>query len=549
MNTKIDNEDFSSISDLKYINDKDIQSISIDESYTNVTSLEIHNCPNLITISIIGVKLLERVAISFDSLNNSKISLNFINCKIDNFKITNTFLDYKIENCIIGEIQIDSCKGDYFNILSDDEEKDIKSLYLVFSEFSNIKLNKIKIESLKILDILYNDIKLIKSTFGDLMFSNLTGIVNNDPAFKFFNSEKSFSIEFKDVVVNSDFTISNFNKSVSKYFYRFKVDNLSLYCFGNISIIPYDYKVTDVLKIKFHIGLINCNHGLNISTTLKDRTQIDAHILYTTSCEGILKFGNINFKRVSLIGPNLKLLTSFDHCSFEEIAFRDFENKSTIKFTNSDRLEKLSIMNSELNDVIFRPLTASKIELNPDSFLGGMKIYGSDAINLDNTELLPVNKQEFYRQLKQAAKNSNNKFLELEYKAKEMEHYKPSSCGDKISHWVNSLSEHGTNWVKPLVYLVFWNIVIWLLLSYNLYSKHFDLAKKDDSVCSLIIDLSFGLWIVLNPVSRMSEFASYLDYDQPVHSFVPFLFFCSKLLNGILIYQMISAFRKWVGKD
>jgi hypothetical protein len=303
--------------------------------------------------------------------------------------------------------------------------------------------------------------------------------------------------------------------------------------------------------ISLKLKSVKFREGLLVASYLKnDKLIINTNILYSTECEGILKFRNLHFQSANLIGANLKFMTSFDQCAFGEISFLDFDNKSTVKFINSDVIEKLEISSSDLNDVIFRPLKANSLHIQPDSFLGGLKIYGSDAISFENTDLSPENKQEFYRQLKQAAKNSNNKFLELEYKAKEMEHYKPSGWGDYLSHWVNSLSDHGTNWVLPLVYLIFWNIVIWLLLSYNLYTSFFIIGlQKGYSLSEILLKLSFGFWIVLNPVSRMSEFSAFLEYNKPVHTLVPILFFASKIINGILIYQMISAFRKWVGKD
>jgi len=129
-----------------------------------------------------------------------------------------------------------------------------------------------------------------------------------------------------------------------------------------------------------------------------------------------------------------------------------------------------------------------------------------------------------------------------------MAHYKPSSWGDKRSLWINSLSDHGTNWLKPFCYILYWNIVIWLSLMPNLYSDYFSGKKGSEMTLSgSFIDLFFGLFVLLNPLSRMSDFSSYLEYSEKLNVVVPFLFFASKIINGILIYQMVSAFRKWVG--
>lgn len=561
MNTNTDNQDFSSILHLKYINDKDIQSIIIDESYTNIRTLQIENCPNLISINISNQYNFKRIEIIRWENRDLITSLTIRNSSVDVLHIFesksdwNSILDTKVNRFSI----ISSDFGNLNLGISDNaKENDLGSIFLDDCKFDTISVSKSIFDTISISNLRFKGLEFKAISCQSFKANQITG---QEDFINFISRNNQEEYIKNDIIIDKvkisfincnffeNFELFNFYNKEKNLNYEITFENVVLEKAGVIMPLSSHNDGTSY-GVSLNFMAIKFKRGLNVSSIVENQQKVVCTTnVFSTESEGVLNFGNINFKRASLFGANSKLNISFEHCSFDEIDVKDFDNKATVKFTNSQVIEKLNIKNSELNDVIFRPLNASSLHIHPDSFLGGMKIYGSDAINLDSTELSPENKQEFYRQLKQAAKNSNNKFLELEYKAKEMAHYKPSSWGDKRSHWVNSLSDHGTNWVKPVVYLVFWNLVIWLLITYNLYSKQFDIAKNDDSVCSLLVDLSFGLWIILNPISRMSEFASYLDYDQPVHSFVPFLFFASKIINGILIYQIISAFRKWVGKD
>lgn len=561
MNTNPDNQDFSSILHLKYINDKDIQSIIIDESYTNIRTLQIENCPNLISINISNQYNFKRIEIIRWENRDLITSLTIRNSSVDVLHIFesksdwNSILDTKVNRFSI----ISSDFGNLNLGISDNaKENDLGSIFLGDCKFDTISVSKSIFDTISISNLRFNGLEFkaiscqsfkANQIIGQEDFSNFIGRNNQEEYIKNDTIIDKVKIGFINCNFFENFELFNFYNKEKNLNYEITFENVVLEKAGVIMPLSSHNDGTSY-RVSLNFNSIIFKRGLNVSSIVENQQKvIFTTNIFSTDSEGVLNFGNINFKRASLFGANSKLNISFEHCSFDEIDVKDFDNKATVKFTNSQVIEKLSIKNSELNDVIFRPLNARSLQIHPDSFLGGMKIYGSEPINLDNTHLSSENKQEFYRQLKQAAKNSNNKFLELEYKAREMAHYKPRSY-DKITHWFNGLSDHGVNWLKPLIYIVYWNFVIWLILSYNLYTSYFVInLQKGYSLSEILLHLSFGLWIILNPVSRMSEFAAYLDYDQPVHSFVPFLFFSSKLLNGILIYQMISAFRKWVGKD
>ena len=534
----------------------DILEINITERDGIIDQLIIENCPNLVSISIDNANILCAVLENCNNIN----SISYISIKgsqIEDLQInsSNFMIDIKASNLNGFTITDSSCEYLRINDYDTKNESIFGSILIDFCTIKTISFLKSKVDDLTLSNLHFSRLEFTSLNCNHLKINQITGQDEFKNIFKFDFGDKrpkkiESTISFSNCTFFESFELNNFVNDQKDMNYKIEFSSVKLVKSGKL-IPQSSHNDGANFKVILVLIAVKFNEGLTVASYIEnEKIILNTNIIYSTECEGILKFRNLHFQSANLIGANLKLMTSFDQCAFGEISFLDFDNKSTVKFTNTHVIEKLDITNSDLNDVIFRPLKANSLHFQPDSFLGGMKIYGSDAINLEKTDLSPENKQEFYRQLKQAAKNSNNKFLELEYKAKEMAHYKPFGWGDKRSHWVNSLSDHGTNWVKPLLYIIFWNFVIWLLLSYNLYTSYFVISlQKGYSLSEILLKLSFGFWIVLNPVSRMSEFSAYLAYKQPIHYFVPFLFFGAKILNGVLIYQMISAFRKWVGKD
>jgi len=542
---------------LEFIN-SDTKQIRITEKDGIVNHLTIENCPNLVSIIVNNARVL---CAEILNCNNSE-SVSYFSIKesnIDDLQINNSSFMIEIKSSNFDGLTITDSSCEYLRI-NDYETKNesiFGSILIDFCKIKTISFLKSKVDGLTLSNLLFSSLEFSSLNCNHFSINQITG---QDEFHNIFNFDSSnveqiskkltSTIRFNNSTFFESFELNNFINNHKGLNYQIEFSSVILAKSGEL-IPQSSHNEGNNFEISLELIAVKFREGLTVASYVENEKLIlNTTIIYSTESEGILRFGNLNINCANFIGANLNLMTSFDQCTFDEINFRDFDNKSTVKFTNSGEIEKLIITNSELNDVIFRPLKANSIQVKPDSFLGGLKLYGSDAINLDSTDLSPENKQEFYRQLKQAAKNSNNKFLELDYKAKEIAHYKPSSWGDKRSLWVNSLSDHGTNWIKPLVYIIFWNIVIWLLISYNLYTDFLVIAlQKGYNLFQILVKLSFGFWIVLNPVSRMSEFSAYMLYKQPVHYFVPFLFFSAKIINGILIYQMISAFRKWVGKD
>lgn len=520
--------------ELVLINNKSIQNINLSAFQLN--RIIIKNCKNLKTIAI---RDQENLIVELYSCNNV-ISVVLANCKVSTLtisysKITRIELLY-LE--ISQYLHLDKVTNERLEIRQSKKHQ--------YDFIRNITLTNCTLDSIYILNIKSDQIYFSDSVFTYISLNEITAETIDFDHVSIIAAKRALvGIRFFKVLCLSYFTLRIVDHIYSSKV-KFIFDDLKLN--GETTFVLCDSK--DV-KSEYQIILnkVSAFGGITFSSDNWYKL-ITGKINFFPNDEGYIIFNSLNFDKLTISGFNTRASLNTLNSDIHHMFFENFNNKGVVKIINSEVFDTLEVVNSDIDNVVIRPLIVKNLKLSQGSFLGGMKVDGSNALSLENTELSSETKQEYYRQLKQAAKTSNNKFLELEYKAKEMQHYKPSGKAEWFSHWINSLSNHGTDWGRPLIYILFWNLVIWLLISYKLYTSYFVISlQKGYSLAEILVKLSFGIWIILNPVSRMSEFTAYLEYKPPVHGFVPFLFFAAKIINGILIYQMITAFRKWVGKD
>lgn len=520
--------------ELVLINNENIHRINL--SGIQLNRIIIKNCKNLKTVEI---RDQENLIVEFDSCHNV-ISLVLANCKVSTLTINYSAIK-KIEL-----LYLEISQYLHLDKLTNERLEIRQSKNHQYDLIRNITLTNCNLDSVYIWNIKSDQIYFSESDFKYILLNNITTETIDFVNISFILDKRPIS-GINLLKVNC---LSYFNFQILDHIKSSKVKFLfeDVKLFGESRFILKNSVANDS-EYTLSLSKVSALGGIEI---LKENwiKKIYGEFTLFPNDEGNIIVDEVHFIKLTLKGFNVKASLNTLNSNIEHLKFENFNNKGVVKIINSDVFDTFDVVNSDLDNVVIRPLIVKNLKLSQGSFLGGLKVDGSNALSLDNTELLPENKQEFYRQLKQAAKNSNNKFLELEYKAKEMAHYKPISSGDKVSHWVNSLSDHGTNWVKPLCYIIYWNITIWLFLMPNLYSDYFTGNKSHEmTLFGSFIDLLFGLFVLLNPLSRLNDFNSFLVYSAHLNIIVPVLFFTSKIINGILIYQMISAFRKWVGKD
>lgn len=543
-------------------NDQIIECIDLPET-DQISNLKVIGCKNLRYIKVVGQTKLENVELA--SLGDVKMNIliSFINCNIDNVNVNVVSCsDVKFINCNIKNFTslFLICENLAFKTKGMESEigyLKLNKFSLTASVIKNLQLEKIEANNFKIENSWLEKMELENSKinqFSSILKGNhQLSFDANDIQFK--NTFKSTSIVLNKVEFIDGFNLYSLPANINGKQNFIKLDNVTFKCQSLLRLDFVSEGQNDTkTKTLLQIGIINCTYGLHVVNT-NSSGEYEIEVSYSTICEGILTFKTLDIKNLKIKGYNAKLATSFKECTFENLDFDDFDNKNIVKFSNSKEIKKLTINNSDLNDVIFRPLnvSGSNILISNDSFIGGMKIYGSNIISLDNSGLDIYGKQEFYRQLKQAAKNSNNKFAELEYKAKEFENYQSASKRDNFLLYVNAISKHGLDYVKPILIMLGINLLIWIPFTTNLYTNDFGgfhVGYYCQTIGLLLNKYLPAYFILLNPVSRLSEFNSFINMPTAdVSWFVGTLFILSKIINSVFIYQIVSAFRKYASKD
>lgn len=531
---------------MEFIGTKD-QKIYID---IDVENLFIDSCNDLQTVGLNKINISENVTIK-NCKPSGIIDFYIFDSNVNKLKVYTNNINLYIHNSKIEEIKIDDCKGNILNF--DTDTKKIQSFIgeidIRISTFELINIENLNINDLKISDSFYNQIKILKTIFNRISFRKQ--ITSNN---KFLEDTAiTNSLELEDVTINYDLFINDFknineNELIYFKFYKLKINGLGLIVQGIID-------KEEVRKFNLQIEDIQCNKSLMLINNNGEENGsiiLNPYFIYSNESSGNIKVENYKIEECDLIGANHNLYTTFDHCKFNILRFSDFDNNGTIKITNSKEIKHLEIKNSELNNVIFRPFNYDQISISDDSFIGGMKIYGSNPISLEGSNLNDDQKHEFYRQLKQAAKNSNNRFLELEFKAKEMEYYKVKGVCDKIMYFVSWTSGHGLNWGRPFIILLAVNFVLWIPFSVMVFSNdfgEFNLYYTCYTIKVLLTKYFFTYWHLLNPISRLRDFGIQEVVLKNISWWVSAIFLFSKVINSVLIYQIVTAFRKWGGKE
>ena len=237
--------------------------------------------------------------------------------------------------------------------------------------------------------------------------------------------------------------------------------------------------------------------------------------------DSVLEKGSLEFS-----GLTLKLLS-----------FNMFINKGSIHFSKlriEGGVRSVVLNDSSLGDCSF---------MNADfSAVGRFAIQDcavADITTINVTwpkEFKPVdnnsNIYESFRQLKLAARRQEDTVNYLRFKSLEMEEYRKlksvSNVWDKFTLWVGSFNSFGLNWIFPL-FLILSLTFILMVLGFELSDIS---VKKHKS----------AYFQLLNPVHRLSSLGI---PTKDMNGWFLFFDLLIRVVNGVLIYQVIAAFRKF----
>lgn len=368
------------------------------------------------------------------------------------------------------------------------------------------------------------------------------------------------SIKFKDLKTD-ELTINNIY-----------VDELIIDCKGNsIQKIKISNSIITTLIIKgneyedIELSSLTVDGQIQIDSQFKKFTLTGksivpseqppyyiSRILFSVSSQtnkGKYLFRDALIHKLEIYGVNNNSIL-FKSCSINIINIRDFANPGDLSLHNIDKINEIHIENSSMGKAELLDVDLSKPAVSKIVSSNILDVVLIDTIFPDvltaNTQTDFKGIRDAFRQLKLASGKQGNRIQELKYEAFEMESYKRDknaikTLDEKAILLFNKLTNnHGQNWLIPLLEILILTIPAFML-----------------------IKLQLGYTFVFGSISAI-DFGQYLEFAfNPLHNFITIfgedktissdrlgiarlIDVAAKIVSGLLIFQLIRAFRKYV---
>lgn len=265
--------------------------------------------------------------------------------------------------------------------------------------------------------------------------------------------------------------------------------------------------------------------------------------------KGKYLFKDATIRRFELYGVNNNSIL-FKNCLINKINIEDFSNPGDLSLHNINNVNEINIKNSSMGKAELLDVDLSKPAVSKIISSNLLDVVLIDTVFPDvltaNSETDYKGIRDAFRQLKLASGKQGNRIQELKYEAFEMNAYKKDKSAIKtlderailaFNKWTNN---HGQNWLIPLIEIFLLTIPAFIL-----------------------IKLQLGYTFIFGSISA-GDFGQYFEFAfNPLHNFISvfgedktispnetgrakLIDVLTKIFSGLLIFQMIRAFRKYV---
>jgi hypothetical protein len=375
-------------------------------------------------------------------------------------------------------------------------------------------------------------------------------------------------------------------------------------------LVDYEDKSNTLIQGFKNLYFNSCefNNGLyvnGVQNIVAERPILDSIILRVSSkMQGDISFSSLHVGEIDMSGINSKATIKFDDIHVNRLMlkyfynhsqlvllglrasylewFRDVEleggkvikdqKESLIQFSHSnlgkaqlysfnfESFKKVHIYNTILSEIVvsnvkwFNPKVLGLIDVKA-AIIGARKqkkkITKQDTVTVD---LLA--RREIFRQLKYACDKQGDRVQALEFQRWEMDYYRQylnviedKNLDDRFILWSSLSNNFGQSWVKALVLGLIFTFLFYIPIAllgsgklepYKFATSWSDLWISVKEVCWFQLPIYVQL---LNPTHVMARM--YKDaYSLPgaIHVFDFFI----RVLSAYFIFQIISAFRKYV---
>lgn len=402
------------------------------------------------------------------------------------------------------------------------------------------------------------------------------------------NTDECYAYDFKDSIFNGNLVISNQNvnqptegKNYTKSYTKISKplfisfnnvvfeQNLEI-IIGNENVEPkemidfkgcYFGKKFKIRNTELQLKNKHTDRGLETKNSVEQRNKLKIKQFLFQDCNvgenAYLRFGFLEVKDFRL--SNLRLPQNAElnigDCHFHKFQLSNFRNVGKFKLYKINilkgerakqqnpkfQIDNTSIGKSNLQSVSLTSFAVVKMYDNIFAELDYSNVKWKEAIevgqlNSNNTEA--DKKRDTYRTLKNVASRNNDQPQAIKFFAKEMEYHqkivsgnKEYSLSDRATLWFNKHTNgFGLSFWKPLAWLLFFSVVFYSFL----------ICSFDDGYHSRYWT---GIFDFFNPTHK-TQFINAHHWNGWSYLW-DFLF---RIIEGLLIYQTIQAFRKYSRK-
>lgn len=316
---------------------------------------------------------------------------------------------------------------------------------------------------------------------------------------------------------------------------------------------------------KVYISQAKFNEGIDFNGLGKSLDELN--LTMTPELKGVLNFDNWVVEKTIISGINQNLKLLFKNIKFRFLFINDFTNYSDISF---DRCKGngneaiLNLINSDLGSTRFNEFDLKSFKILRLHNVSIDKIRPSNVNWFEDSQVeieiheqteseKAKRKREIYRQLKQALKNHGNQIDSLIFQARELKCLRDEFNKSKNYSWderlimaVSQSNDYGLNWLKPVWIVILATFLIYVIILPGISDKilfSFSLKSEDLNETWDVFTNNFKtFWNLFNPVRKFD-----LTYGDKIQTdWIYFVDLLHRVFLGVMIFQVIKAFRKYV---
>lgn len=377
------------------------------------------------------------------------------------------------------------------------------------------------------------------------------------------------------VIDEKDLPIKGLNITANK--------NLHFNCRGDIKFLDCNFKDL-IIDNNVSIELENCQlNKLNAANGWLKLVHCEVDQIHATSNTGL----NLHFC------PNIKTLRVYlgtdyskvyiENCVFENIFIGAYHGNFDLEKSTTKNLHFENYIKAEKTKVIFIKFEISKSLLFQNSNIGNTEFHSCDFSSCEHIiensiydkasyiDILWFNKiyfersekkqrgeslniphrtpykrefYEAYRMYKLIMSSCKNRPDEIYFKAKEYNAklrqlpWRFNLLADRIILTLNKYSNnHGQYWLIPVLWMFFFSILFYIFFVWSLSGTN----GMNDGISQMWVN-RVNIFLFINPTHNVD---SLLVSNAKLTSNAIFIDWCFRLISAYLIFQTITAFRKY----